>query len=80
VRLVTVPGVGANDLPSNLYGVVINDEDGVDVLMGAGATRSNVLTQQVLASSLGVFSNDILTILVTGAGASKRGTVYLYIK
>jgi hypothetical protein len=78
-RLVTVPGT-VGDAPTNLYGVAINDEDGTDVLMGAGAGRSNTLTQQVLASSLGFVANDKLTLSITAAGDTKKGTVYLYIR
>ncbi len=78
-RLVTVPGT-AGDQPTDLYDVVVNDEDATDVLMGAGANRSNVTTQQVLASSLGVVANDKLTLAVTNAGATKKGTVYVYIR
>jgi len=78
VRLITVPGT-VGDQPT-AYSVAINDEDGVDVLVGAGATRSTTLTQQVLASSLGCVVNSQLTISVTGAGSGKKGTLYLYIR
>ncbi len=78
-RLVTVPGAGA-DQPTNLYNVAVNDEDVTDVLMGAGAGRSNASTQQVLASSLGVVANDKLALAITAAGNTKKGTVYVYIR
>lgn len=79
IRLVTVPS-GAPDVPTNLYDVAINDEDGNDVLMGAGADRSDTATQQVLASSLGCVANDKLSLSVSNAGNAKKGTVYLYIR
>lgn len=77
-RLVTVPdGVAA---PTDLYDIVVNDEDDTDVLMGAGANRATATTQQVLASSLGIVANDKLSLAVSNAGNAKQGTVYLYIR
>lgn len=78
-RLVTVPGV-APDAPTDDYDVAILDEDGTDVLMGAGANRDTANTEQVLASSLGCVANDTLTLSVSTAGNAKRGTVYLYLR
>lgn len=77
LRLVTNPGATA---PTDNWDVVVNDEDGNDVLMGAGADRDTANTEQVLASSLGVVANDKLTMLVTNAGGGKTGAVYLYIR
>lgn len=79
VRLVTVPAGGAS-APSDNYDVSILDEDGTDVLMGAGADRDTANTEQVLASSLGVVANDKLTLKVEHAGDTKGGTVHLYIR
>ena len=77
-RLVTVPdGTAA---PSDDYDVVVNDADGTDVLMGAGADRDTADTEQVLASSLGCVANDKLTLAITNAGAAKEGVVNLYIR
>lgn len=78
-RLVTVPGVGG-DQPDDNYNVTINDQDSTDVLMGAGATRDDTNTEQVLASSLGIVANDTLSLVIDSAGAAKKGTVYLYIR
>lgn len=77
IRLVTDPGATA---PTDDYDIVVNDGDTTDVLMGAGANRDTTNTEQVLASSLGCVANDTLTLLVTNAGDSKTGTVYLYIR
>lgn len=77
-RLVTVPDTGT--APTNLYDITVADEDGTDVLMGAGADRSSTNTEQVLASSLGVVANDTLTIHVTNAGNAGKGVTYLYIR
>ena len=79
IRLVTVPGTGG-DVPTDNYDITVNDEDNTDVLMGAGANRDNVNTEQVLASSLGCVANDKLTLNVSNAGDTKKGTVYLYIR
>lgn len=79
IRLVTVPGVAPN-APTDDYDVVVNDEDGTDVLMGAGADRDTANTEQVLASSLGCVANDKLSLSISNAGNAKTGTVYLYIK
>ncbi len=77
-RLVTVPNV-APDAPSS-YNLTVLDEDGYDVLMGAGAARSATATEQVLASSLGVVANDKLAIGITGANYGKKGTAIIYIR
>ncbi len=76
-RLITDPGATA---PTDDYDVVINDDDGFDALLGAGANRDAVNTEQVLASSLGCVVNSKLTLSITNAGNAKVGTVYLYIK
>ena len=75
--LVTDPGATA---PTDNWDLVINDEDGTDVLVGAGANRDTANTEQVLASSVGIVANDTLTMLVTNAGSGKTGTVYVYIR
>lgn len=79
IRLVTVPG-SDGDAPTDNYDVVINDEDTTDVLMGAGADRDTANTEQILASFLGCVANDKLSLSITNAGDTKKGTVYLYIR
>jgi hypothetical protein len=79
LRLVTEPGSGA-DQPTDLYDVTVTDEDGYDVLAGAGANRSNASTEQVLATNLGAVANDKLTMHVTNAGDTKKGTVVVYLR
>lgn len=78
IRLVTNPD--GDDVPTAAYDMVVNDEDGNDVLMGAGADRSATDTEQVLATSLGCVANDKLALSITNAGAAKRGIIYLYIR
>lgn len=78
-RLVTVPA-GGGSAPTDNYDVTLLDEDGVDVLMGAGANRDTAVTEQVLRTSLGVVANDRLALVVANAGATKGGTVYVYLR
>ena len=78
-RLVTIPAA-APAAPDDNYNVVVNDEDGTDVLMGAGATRDTANTEQVLAEDLGCVANDRLSLSITSAGAANKGVVYLYIR
>ncbi len=77
-RFVTVPSTSA--APDLNYDIVLNDLDGTDVLMGAGANRSNTATEQVLASNLGFVANDKLELQISGAGDTKQGTAYVYIR
>lgn len=79
LRLITVPAAGA-DQPDDNYDVYVKDDDGVDVLIGAGVNRDETNTEQVIASSLGAVANDKLTLSVAAAGAGLGGTVYLYIR
>jgi len=78
LRLVTAPSGAV--APTDNYDIRILDEDGTDVLMGAGANRDTVNTEQVLASSLGCVANDKLTLSIENAGDAKEGTAYLYIR
>lgn len=78
-RLVTVPAA-AGSAPTDNYDLVVNDDDGTDCLMGGGANRDTANTEQVLASSLGIVLNSLLTLAVTNAGDTKGGTVIVYIK
>lgn len=77
VQLVTVPGATA---PTDLYDITVTDEDGVDVLAGAGANRATATTQYVAEASLGAVAQSQLTINGSNAGASKEGTAYLFIR
>lgn len=79
IRLVTVPAADTS-APTDSYDVAVNDEDGNDVLMGAGADRDTLNTEQVLGSSLGCVANDQLTLSIANAGDTKAGTAILYIK
>lgn len=75
-RLITDP----TDSPTDNYDVTILDDDGYDVLMGAGANRDVTNTEQVLWSSLGICLNSQLRLNIGTAGNTKSGVVILYIK
>lgn len=79
VKLVTVPDGGGTQ-PTDLYDVVVNDANSVDVLAGGGANRSNASTQTVDRASLGAIVESQLVLAVTNAGNAKGGTVYVYIR
>jgi len=75
-RLITDP----TDGPTDNYGVTVLDDDGYDVLMGAGANRDTTNTEQVLWSSLGICLDSQLRLNISAAGNAKSGKVILYIK
>lgn len=79
VRLITNPGTAA---PTDNYDIVVNDDDGYDVLIGGGANRDTSNTEQVVPSSsvLGAMTNSKLTLGVSNAGDTKSGVVILYIR
>ncbi len=78
-RMVTVPAA-AGGAPTDDYDITITDEDGVDVLSGAGSNRDTANTEQVAAANLGAVANDKLTLNVSNAGNAKSGTVILYVR
>lgn len=79
IGLTTVPA-GGGDAPSDNYDVAINDGDGHDVLLGAGANRDTANTEHVAEASLGAVAHSRLTLAVTNGGDSKQGSVILYIR
>jgi hypothetical protein len=77
-RFITDPdGVTA---PTAAYDITIVDDDGYDVLAGAGADRSATATEQVLAASLGVVCSSKLTFAASAAGSGGKGVAWLYIR
>jgi len=75
-RLVTDP----TDTPTDNYDVTILDDDGYDVLMGAGLDRDTANTEQKLESVLGVCVDSQLRLNIGTAGNTKSGKVILYIR
>ena len=78
IRLITNPDDSA--APTDNYDVTILDEDGYDVLMGAGIDRDTANTEQVLKTSLGICLGSKLSLRIANAGNATKGVVILYIK
>lgn len=78
IRLITDPGT--SNAPTDNYDITILDEDGYDVLMGAGIDRDTSNTEQVLESSLGICLYSTLSLRIAAAGSGGKGVVILYIK
>lgn len=78
IGLTTIPDAVA--APTTLYDVRVNDADGHDVLLGAGANRSATATENVAEASLGAVAGSVLTLAVTAAGDAKEGTVILWVR
>ena len=80
VRVVQIPDGGGTQ-PTNLYDVVVNDDDGADLLIGEGANLSNAAnTDKVSGDLLGVVANAPLSLVVSNAGNAKGGQTIVYIK
>lgn len=87
VRVVFNPGSTA---PTANYDITITDAQGFDVLAGQGANLSATDTTNVApgvpvkdgtTTSVGpMIVCDVLTLSITNAGASKNGTVVLYVR
>ena len=77
-RVVTVPDTGGTAPTS--YTLVLQDDDSVDILDGAGASRSTTLTQQIDPMGNGSVANAKLTLGITSAGSAKGGLVYDYLR
>ena len=76
--LETNPDGGA--APTDNYDIVVNDGDGDDVLLGAGANRDTANTESVASSSLGAVAGSKLTLIVANAGNAKQGVVILFVR
>lgn len=77
ILLETDPGATA---PTDNYDVTVTDDEGHDVLLGAGANRDTADTEYVSEPNLGVVAHSKLTLAVTNAGNAKQGTVTLWIR
>tara|TARA_Y100000310_G_scaffold309531_1_gene353716 strand:+ start:3901 stop:4260 length:360 start_codon:yes stop_codon:yes gene_type:complete len=77
VGLTTDPGAAA---PTDDYDVVITDEDGHDVLLGAGANRDTANTEHVDGDSLAAVADSVLTLAVTNAGNAKGGEAIVWVR
>jgi hypothetical protein len=78
VNLVTIPdGVS---VPTTNYDVTVIDDNGVDVLNGAGIDRDSTLTQYAQEAALGVVANSQLDFTIANAGDTKKGTVVVTLR
>jgi hypothetical protein len=79
-KMVTTPD---GTLVPTAYGVTLLDENGIDAMAGAGATRSTSATEQVAptlsGSQVPVFLCGLHTFKITGAGVSKKGRAVFYV-
>lgn len=78
IGLTTIPD--GTDVPTLNYDIVVNDGGGHDVLLGAGANRSDTATEHVAEASLGAAAASKLTLVVSNAGNAKKGTVIIYVR
>jgi len=68
-------------VPSDNYSLTILNSDGVDILAGAClANRDTANTEYVAEASLGCAGNSKLTFTISGAGDTRKGVVYLYVR
>jgi len=87
LRVCFIPDSGGTQ-PTDLYDVVLNDADGIDVLEGLGANLSNststdvvpVVTNGTDGNMQPVAVDGVLSLAVSNAGDSKGGKVILYIR
>jgi len=76
MQFITVPN-GGGTAPS-AYSATLKDENGLDILVGLGATRSTTATEtKKISDGLQTIVATSLTLAITGAGNSKGGTAYL---
>lgn len=68
----------ATDVPAANYDVALYDENGNDVLDGAGANANNSATTVI--DEQGVVANDTLEISVTNASTTSAGIIYVFIE
>ncbi len=78
-RIVTAPGATA---PTALYDITIVDEDGFDVLNGAGANKSATATEESeikMTTFQRIVANTLTLKIANNAVASAQGTIRVYV-
>jgi hypothetical protein len=78
LRFVTVPASDGTQ-PSDDFDVVLDDEDGYDILAGNGANLSNAAATTVV-SGMGAIANDKITFDASNMGDSKAAVFYVYLR
>lgn len=87
LRVVFIPDSGGTQ-PTNLYDVVLNDADSLDVLAALGANLSNTTSTQVVpvvtngtaGNMAPMVVDSVLSLVVSNAGNAKGGKVILYVR
>jgi hypothetical protein len=75
----TVPGAGGA-APDPNYDIAVNDNDSVDIALGALANRHTSDTEYVAEASMAGVAHSKLTVSIAAAGNSNTGVLYLYIR
>ena len=78
ILVATVPGT-AGDQPDDNYDLELNNADGVDMLAAQGVNRDETNTE-FIASGMGAFTEEKITLAITNAGAAGEGTVYVWLR
>lgn len=73
-----IPGSGGTQ-PTDLYDVVLNDANAVDILAGGGANLSNSTGKLTIYATPYYYDGQTLDLIVSNAGTSKTGTLILWI-
>lgn len=80
-RIVTVPGTGG-DQPDDNYTLVVNDVHGIDILNATGVNRDQTNAENLLpvvgTDAVPMQVKGGLTVVISSAGATNKGTVYIY--
>ena len=66
--------------PDDNYDVEVQDADGDDLLLGAGANRDTLNTEFIKEADLGAVAGSALTLAVTNAGDAKLGEVHVWLR
>ncbi len=66
--------------PTDNYDVEVQDADGRDLLLGAGANRDTAVTEFIKGADLGAVAGSKLTLAVTNAGNAKKGVVVVWLR
>ena len=74
-RIVTNPD--DSDAPTDLYDIVLNDEDGIDVCGGNLGNRDTSNSEEVIFDPP-VYVDSELYIVVSNAGNAKKGVVKIF--
>ena len=66
--------------PDDNYNITVEDEDGVDIALGALLLRDTAITEFVAEALMAGVAHSALTVNITDAGNANAGVLYLYIR